>query len=352
MAQEWYLMKSPYHTSGDEGDDIESDAFDEVLDSDLAYDVELYNYDLSICQQIRAVINDKVTDTKLKTLNRQLLTKIGTCHAGEYIKYKNRFWLIVGIVDDNHIYEKAIMTFCNQLLTWENSDGRIIQRWANVSSAAQYNNGETSNQYFYVRSDQLLVLIPNDDDSILLTSGQRFIIDSRCKIYEKYFDETVEVDCTKPVITYELTRTDSVLFDYQDSGHFEFLCTQDEQHKDDGYYVIDGKGYWLCKNKPRQDGVYHNGGSSIEYDSLALYNAAGPSVYIAKFKDEEGNVLDVQPKWEIRCDFANEVAITEKDNAIYLSVDNKKLINKTLELVLSGEGFAPISITIPIKAFI
>lgn len=348
MAQEWYLLKHPYHTSGDE--ELDTDALDEMLDSELAETVELYNYDLTERQDIRAIIDDKVTDTKLKTLNRQILTKIGTIHAGEYIKYKGRYWLIVGIVDDNHFYEKGIMTVCNHLLTWINPEGKIIQRWANVSSASQYNNGETSTMYFYVRTDQLLVLTPPDEESMLLTSGQRFVIDSRCKIYEKRFDETVTVDCSNPVVTYELTRADSVLYDYQDSGHFEFLCTQDEQHKDDGYYVVNGKGYWLCGSnaKAKAEGKV----STIEADSVFVYNAAGPSEFVAVFTDDNGNPAKVEPQWEIKCDFADSVISEIHDNAIYLSVNNSKLIGKKIELVLNGDGYEPVSINIPIQAFI
>lgn len=348
MAQEWYLLKHPYHTSGDE--ELDTDALDEMLDSPLADEVELYNYDLSECKVIKAIVNDKVTDTKLKTLNRQIITKIGTIHAGEYIKYKGRFWLLVGLVDDNHFYEKGIMTVCNELLTWVNPEGRIIQRWASVSSASQYNNGETSNMYFYVRTDQLLVLTPDDEDSLMLTSGQRFVMDSRCRIYERKFDETVTKDCSNPILTYKLTRADSVLYDYQDSGHFEFLCTQDEQHEDDGYYVVNGKGYWLCGNSAKEEATEKI--SAIEYDSLAIYNAVGPSVFVASFTDEDGKPAEIEAQWEIKCDFTDEVISEIKDNAIYLSVNNKKLVGKSIELVLSGEGYEPVSIIIPIKPFL
>lgn len=36
---------------------------------------------------------------------------------------------------------------------------------------------------------------------------------------------------------------DNVIYDYQDSGHSEFMAYQDEQHETDGYYVVDGKGF-------------------------------------------------------------------------------------------------------------
>ena len=199
--------------SGFGSDDINNfgqDAFWEALNSAIGTNAELYNYDLSICTQIRAIILNKVQDTKLKTLNRNALVSIGTCKAGMYIKYDNRFWLIVGVVDNNSVYEKATMVLCNHLLTWLNSKGQVIQRWANLSSASQYNNGETSTEFYFVRSDQLLVVIPDDDESLLLTSGVRFVIDRRCEIYEKNFNDSVTLDTSNPIVTYKLTRADSI----------------------------------------------------------------------------------------------------------------------------------------------
>ena len=104
MAIEWYLLKPPYsQTSGfeDEVMDFSQDAFSEALESPLAIDVEYCNADLSICSPIKAIIQNSVQDTKLNAFTRHLLVPIGSCKAGNYIKYKNRYWLIVGLVDDN-----------------------------------------------------------------------------------------------------------------------------------------------------------------------------------------------------------------------------------------------------------
>ena len=354
MAIEWYLLKPPHdQLSGFEDEalnDFAKEGFDELLESEIAQEVELCNYDLSECTTIRAVIQHSVDDTKLKTLTREVYVPIGTIKAGIYIKYKNRYWLIVGLVDDNMMYEKGIMTICNWQLTWLNKNGEIIQRWANVASASQYNNGETGNYYFTVRSDQLLVLTPDDDESLLLTSGQRLIIDKRCKVYEKNMQEGVTCDTSNPVITYSLTRADSVLYNYNDSGHFELMATQDEQHESDGYYVVDGVGYWLC-DKPNDDNKTTLL-SSIEYDSLDIFNGLEPCYFTAKFTDAEGNPVKANPIWTITCDFKGMLDIEYTDDSIIISVNNKKLINKTFDLSLDADGYETVTITITIRAFI
>lgn len=340
--------------SGFGSDDINNfgqDAFWEALNSAIGTNAELYNYDLSICTQIRAIILNKVQDTKLKTLNRNALVSIGTCKAGMYIKYDNRFWLIVGVVDNNSVYEKATMVLCNHLLTWLNSKGQVIQRWANLSSASQYNNGETSTEFYFVRSDQLLVVIPDDDESLLLTSGVRFVIDRRCKIYEKNFNDSVTLDTSNPIVTYKLTRADSVLYYYQDSGHFEFLATQDEQHENDGYYVVDDKGYWLC-DIPKVDNKMSVLLCDIETYEPAVYVGVGNSKFVAKYYNQNNEEVQEIPNWEIDCDFKDELDVTYDDNALYISANNKKLVGKTFNIILSGDNYVSKTLTVTIKSFI
>lgn len=356
MAKEWYLMNTNHDmTGGFESDDFDNfaqDAFSEILESSIATKVEVCNYDLSERTPQKVVIQGKVQDTKLNSLSRSILAPIGTLKAGQYIYYKDRYWLIDGFVDDNGFYEKGIMKLCNYLLTWKNQKGKIVQRWANIVSASQYNNGETSNEFTFVRSDQLMVMTPQDDECLLMPHKQRFIIDKRCKIYEKEFTPDITCDTSRPLITYELTRMDNVLYDYQDSGHSEFMAYEDEQHENDGYYVIDGKGYWLCDEPTNEsDNKTRILSCSIDYDEPIIYLGLEPSVFISSFYDSNGNKINVTPKWDINCDFVDDLDITYVDNSIYISVDNKKLLNKSFELSLCADGYEKCTITITIKAF-
>lgn len=357
MATEWYLLKSPHsQLSGYESDAFDNfaeEGFSEALDSEIAVDIELCNYDLSVCIPMRAIIQNRVQDTKLKSLQRHLFVPIGTCKAGMYVKYKNRYWLIIGLVDDNGMYEKAVMILCNYYLTWVNDSGDIIQRWTNITSASQYNNGETWSKNYTLRSDQLLILAPDDDECTLLDTGKRFIIDKRCKIYEKGYGENTFVDTSKPLVIYSFTRTDAILFDYQDSGHCEFMVTQDERRENDGYYVIDGKGYWLCET-PRinEDNKNIILSSFIECESDEIYDGLEAGIFTAKFYDTDGNEIMMTPKWEVKCDFFDDLDIKYVDNSILISVDNANLVNKSFELSLNADGYEPTSITVAIKAFL
>lgn len=353
MATEWYLLKGKNGLLGGVGDDTTTfiaDSFSEILDSSFAIDVQLYNYDLSQETQIKAVIQNVVQDTKLKSLSRQMLVPIGTCKAGMYVKYKNRFWLIVNIVDDNFMYEKALLSICNYHLSWVNDHGKIVQRWANITSASQYNNGETFTDHYRTGTDQLMILVPDDDECVLLDSGKRFVIDQRCKIYERNIPDGTEFSNDNPLSVYRLTRTDSVLYDYQDGGNYQFMVYQDEQKETDGYYVVDGAGYWLCEKPTVNKTTVLT--CAIDCEASEIYDGLEPGEFIARYYDATGNEIDLEPEWHIECEFKDDLSIVNVGKSILISVDNPKLVNKSFTLILSGQGYSPAAVEISIEAFI
>lgn len=341
--KDWYLINSNSMTSGDENSVLtayKNDAFEELLATDAAQDVEICNYDLSVCTKTRAVVQNRTQDTRLKTLNRQVLVKIGTLKSGMYVKIGSRYWLVVGLVDNNNVYEKAVAVLCNYNLTWLNSENKPIQRWCNITSASQYNNGESGDVNRTFRSDTLMVLTPDDEECLMLDSGKRFIIDQRCEIYAKYIPDNTMMDTSRRVAVYEVTRTDSVLYDYLDSGHFEFMLTQCEQGTKDGFYRIDGKGYWLSggyepDNSLPSESTLH---CKIVSESDELYNGIDEAKFTAIFYDSNGNEVNIAPVWEIKCDFTENLNIRYEGKSIYIFADDYTLTNKTFELVLTGPG--------------
>lgn len=356
MAKEWYLLKPPHvQLSGFESDALDefgAEGFLEALESNVALDVELYNYDLSECRSVRAIFNNRLTDTKLKTLVRHLLVPVGTCRAGMYAKVKGRFWIITGIVDDNGVYEKAILQICNYQIAWLDDNCRPQKRWANIISASQYNNGEHENETMALRSDQLLITVPNDDISMMLRQNMRFIIDNRCRIYEKQIVDGTEKDTSFPLITYDITRIDNVLYDYQDSGLFEFMVTQDEQHDTDGYYVIDGKGYWLCR-EPDEESATVPGSCEILCEDTTVYYDLEPSVFVSRFHDSNGNIADgITPVWNVDGDMKELLDIVQIGNDLSIEANNRKLLNKSFRLSLSADGYDETAIDISVMAFL
>lgn len=356
MARDWYLMQTAHDSVSGFGTDdfnaLASDSFEEATDSFIASTVEVCNYDLTERKTVRVIVEGRLQDTRLNALQRKVLAPIGTIHAGEYVYYENMYWLVIGLVDNNKVYEKGVMIICNHLLTWRNAKGEIVQRWGSASSASQYNNGETTNdKYLTLRSDQIIVMTPDDEECLLIPHGKRMIIDSRTKVYEKYFPAGTVVNTENPLITYNLTRMDNVIFTYQNSGHSQFLVTQDEKHDGDGYYVIDGKGYWLCeedapKSQNNQTPVLSYG---IECTEPVIYNGLEPTVFTARLDDDTG----LTPEWVIDPSIVRErLHISEDGNAISISSDDKKLVGTVFDLTLRIDGSDVDTIHVAIKAFI
>lgn len=355
--KEWYLMNDAHNmVSGFESEDFDAfakDGFTEALESSMGKTVELCSPDLAKREKIRVIVEGSVQDTRLNALQRKFLTKIGTIHAGEYIFYNGRYWLIIGLVDDNGLYEKGVAILCNYYLTWMNDSGKVVQRWCSISSASQYNNGETSTEYIFSRTDQLMVLLPQDDECLLIPHKKRFVIDLRTSIYEKSIPARTMMDKSHDLLTYELTRTDNVLFNYVDSGHFEFMAYQDEQHPEDGYYTVDGSGYWLCEAPKAEESKPK--GAEILCDEAVVYCGVGPSVFLAKFHDENGEHEEntsAVPQWAVRSAFDSDLVVEQAGHSIYISTSNRKLIGKTFELVLAADEYQESSLTVRISSFL
>lgn len=100
--KEWYLIGNntkPNMTGGYESDafnDFKDDAFSEALDSPLGKIVKIYNSSMTECKTLRCVIQDNTSNTQLKSMERSILTTIGTIKAGMYVLFEDRYWLITG----------------------------------------------------------------------------------------------------------------------------------------------------------------------------------------------------------------------------------------------------------------
>ena len=82
-----------------------------------------------------------------------------------------------------------------------------------------------------------------------------------------------------------------------------------------------------------------------------IYNQLEPTGFLAKFYDENGNEINVTPQWSVS-DFEDDLDIEEDENFIYISVDNKSLINKKFVLSLSADNYETVTKTITIRAFV
>ena len=126
---------------------------------------------------------------------------------------------------------------------------------------------------------------------------------------------------------------------------------KEEQHETDGYYVVNGKGYWLC-DVPKQNNIPTQLSCEIVCDEPIICNGLEPSVFMAKFYDSEGKEIWVSPQWDIECDFKEKLNIEYVDNSIRISADNEKLSNKSFELSLNAFGYETTKLKVTIKDYL
>lgn len=342
--KEWYLIGNntkPNMLGGFENQsftDYKDDAFAESLETDIGKTVTLHNYDLSVSTEIRCIIQGNSADTQLKSMERIGLFVRGTVKAGMYIFFDNKYWLITGYPSYNGIYEKAVMQLCQYKLRWQNPNGEIIERYCNATSSSKYDVGETGNSTIILTSDNLTLLLPNDDESLDL-DGKRVFIDKR------------KVNPTK---VYKITRTDSVLYDYgeEHGGILSFIADKTELNTN-----TDNQELRICDyidptitstpdENPDETTVLTDDVKATISGNKNL-KVGYARTYTATFTDAEGNVVDdVDFSWNIVSDF--EVGQVVNGNEIELLVEDEDYVDSLilLQIIVDDEVVSEIEITV------
>lgn len=342
--QEWYLIGNntkPNMLGGFENQsftDYKDDAFAESLETDIGKTVTLHNYDLSVSSEIRCIIQGNSADTQLKSMERIGLFVRGTVKAGMYIFFENKYWLITGYPSYNGIYEKAVMQLCQYKLRWQNANGEIIERYCNATSASKYDTGETGGSTIILTSDNLTLLLPNDDESLDL-DGKRVFIDKR------------KVNPTK---VYKITRTDSVLYDYgeEHGGILSFIADKTELNTN-----TDNQELRICdyidptfqptpEEKPNKTTVLTDDVKATISGNKNL-KVGYARTYTTTFTDAEGNIVDdVDFSWNVVSDF--EVGQVVNGNETELLVEDEDYVDSLilLQIIVDDMVISEIEITV------
>lgn len=342
--QEWYLIgdkTSPNMIGGYENDgflDCKDDAFYETLQTDLADTVIVYNYDLSESRKIRGIVEGNTADTQLKSMERSILVPIGTLHSGDYVFFEDEYWIVDGRPGNNKIYEKATLKECQYKLRWQKDDGSIIERFANFTSSSKYDVGEDAGKTIVLSSNNYLIIMPNDKDSMTI-EGKRVFIDLS-DVPEKVF---------------KITRNDDVLFNHHGhGGTLNLIADKVELNKDK-----DNQELGICSyipistptppqpSKPNETAVLNANISGNKNLKIGFSRT-----YTVNFTDESGNEIDwndVGFSWNVMSDFdSGLIDQTVSGNTIKLSVDDENLIGGSfiLSVVMDTVTIAQIEVTI------
>ena len=320
--KEWYLLTPqtrPNEIGGYENDafvDYRDDAFQEALSTEIASTVLLYNSNLSQHKTIRCIIQNNIADTQLKSIERTVLGSVGTFKAGMYIFFEDQYWLLTGYPGNNGIYEKVTMILCQYQLRWQHESGRIIERWANLTSASKYDTGRSGNQVIVLASNNFTILMPEDDDVASIDDKRVFI----------------DRDLKNPKKVFRITRSDDVLYLYgkKHGGILSFIADRDELNTE-----TDRPDLRLCdyiEQRPSQ-----KPDNDITQDVIVdifgdpfIKNGYSRD-YVIQFRNDDNKVVEpMEFACKINSDF--EVNYSIKGNLVTLFADSEENIGQTFQM--------------------
>lgn len=193
-------------------------------------------------------------------------------NAGDLVGWADSMWLIVSCDWDKEVYTYGKMQQCNYLLKWQNKDAEIIERWAVVLSASKYNNGQLYNNIIVVGSNQLMVYLPNDSETLKLGSNKRVMVD-------------FNTDAPK---CYDITRVDTVTMSYDGvaeptyngKGCVLLVLTETEINPD-----VDRVDLMLC-DYVDPNGIPHPSPINIIYSGSPSVRIGGRKTFTAETENE------------------------------------------------------------------
>ena len=323
--KEWYLTNpKPNITSGYENDALSEyaqDNFTDVLETTFSDTALLFNYSLSESKEIKCIIQGNIANTQLKSMERTILVPIGTLHSGDYIFFEDEYWIVDGRPGNNKSYEKATLKECQYKLRWQKDDGTIIERWVYLTSSSKYDVGENGNNTIILTSNNYLITIPNDEDSMTL-DGKRVFIDLS-DVPEKVF---------------KITRNDDVLFAHgSHGGTLNLIADKTEFNKE-----TDNQELRLCDyidstptppSEPTNPDETEDLSAKITFKgSQELIIGGSYKTLTGSFVDKDGNTTSDIGVWR------KPITIDELDPYVKYTITDNVLKIKILENDFADSG--------------
>ena len=243
--------------------DIEND-FNESLDVDV-FQFLYTNNNENIVLEIH-----KINYNSSNIVTQKFKSKIDfPVLRGEvlYNLKQNINWLCIDSKKIDYLYWSGILRQCDFELRWQDENGQIVDKWCCITTASQYNSGESEDRTLTIGYNQLLVYLPLDKDTVKLKSDKRFFIDS---------------DKVNPK-PYRLTRVDTVSMAYNGEGCVILLCTECQYNSE-----TDSIEKFVCDYIPKI-----NSSIDISYYGSNEISINGKKTFIA---DNKRNVI----RWNVQ----------------------------------------------------
>lgn len=240
-------------------------------------------------------------------------------NAGDLVEWADAMWLMVSCDWDKEVYTYGKMQQCNYILKWQNTDADVIERWSVILSASKYNNGEKYNNVIVVGSNQLMVYLPIDEETLKLRSDKRLMVD-------------FNIESPK---CYDITRVDTVTMGYggtaepryDGKGCILLVLTETEINPD-----VDRIDLMLCDYVNPND-IPHPSPINITYSGNPEIRIGGRKTFTAETENEvvfslvNSALLD------------GKLTMEQTDNKCVVKCANDSaLVGATFKVVVAGGG--------------
>ena len=296
----------------------------EELEHDTSYSPTMYFYDAENEKDDR-LANFRVYGRKNSSLNGNYMNYLTTydnpVKIGDYIHdtKDDTYWLVYTAFNVNDIEYTGKLIQCNYLLRWQLSDGKIVQRWANIVSASKYDTGENGNSTIVLSSNNFTILMGYCDEALELEE-KRVFIDIR-KVPKKVF---------------KITRGDDVIYNAGNMGMLlSFIADKTEFNNE-----TDNQELGICDyvspttpTPPKPSNPDETADLSAKISGNTNLRIGVTRTYTVTLSDKEGNAVqwnDTKYSWNVISDFDVRQTVTE--NKISLTVEDEDFIDSSFLL--------------------
>lgn len=249
-----------------------------------------------------------------------------------YDTKEDEYLICTEVFNIDNIHYKGKFTLCNWILKWQKKDGTILEYPCYDMNSTQYNSGEQFNRNFAVGSSQHMITLPCDENTVELSTPQRFYLDKAT---------------TNPT-TFIVTQNDTTSYNYGKKGLvkvtvFEHPNNPETDRLDLGicdYIDVDAPNTIedICCCRASK--------AVIEYNTAVIKSGGDSQKFIGRFYDDKGNeITGIVPHWTIVCDFSstlqteedfkNALQTKETDNCLSIGIDDDSYIDEEFKLVCS-----------------
>ena len=289
-----------------------------------------------------------IKDTDGNTFKKKIKSKHSTpFNLGDYIEWNNQIWLVTLLDSDDKTYHSGYMYLCTVPLRWQNSEGKIIERYVYSEDFTKYSSGTTGNNTITIGDNQYGLTLPIDSETRKLARDMRFPIDFE--------------DAEKPDI-YKLTNRKVNLNNneyFGRGGTMILTMSYDAFNADEDKRVVmdNGKEVWVCNYIPISSPTPPTSNPNETADLSAKISGntnlriGVTRTYTATLSDKDSNVVQwdyTKYGWNVVSDCDVKQTVTE--NKISLTVEDEDFIDSSFILSVikmdDGSVIAEVEITV------